>query len=328
MLTSKFSVCRVELNWACRQLPPHCPDSVSETLNDWIPDIRHAFVHRYKFSARAACKTVYEAAVFAKTMGYEALGRRLEDITREMDWCRVEMQKRSIGPSNHLLEQDLKKMISERLQGVLKASRKETGWEVKDGWKISAEVVDYTFDQKLEENSWADPRAWGQDRNRKYSSPSSSRSPPARPSSVVDKVDTWRSRVSSGNSTSSRSVSTSPDKSSVQTGSQSGTRLSPGDEEGNFWRSPAAVKSTSSSPEGPTAENSSKGPHTWLSSSIDKADRWSPPASASANLPSSNSTPSTPAPKSSERLSIQNNSKAYVPPGKRNGSGSSWTKKK
>ena len=325
MLTS---VCRVELNWACRQLPPHCPDTVSETLNDWIPDIRHAFVHRYKFSARAACKTVYEAAVFAKSMGYEALGRRLEDITREMDWCRVEMEKRSVDQPNHLPEQDLKRLISERLQGVLKAARKETGWEVQDGWKISAEVVDYTYDQKLEENSWSDPRAWGQDRNRKYSSPSSSRTPPARLSSVVDKVDTWRSStsscVSSSSSPSSRSASSSSDKASVQTGSQSGTRLSPGGEEGSFWRS---GKSTSSSPGRPTAEDSSKGPHTWLSSNIDKADRWRPSASASASSPSSNSTPSKPASNSSERLSAQNNSKAYVPPGKRTGSGSSWTKK-
>lgn len=112
----------VELNWACRQLPPHCPDSMGETLNDWLPDIRHAVVHRYKFTSLAACKTMHEAAVFAKTMGYEALGRRFEDITREMDWCRVEMDQRSIGPHDDpQVQEDLKKLISGRLQGVLKA---------------------------------------------------------------------------------------------------------------------------------------------------------------------------------------------------------------
>lgn len=229
LLTAKEIDCAegVELNWACRQLPPHCPASMSETLNHWLPDIRHAFVHRHKFSALAACKTMYEAAIFAKTMGYDDLGRRFEDIVREMDWCRVEMDKGSIGSEKDFPEDlKIKKMVGGRLQGVLKASQKETDWEVKDGWKISAEVLEYTFNQKLEENPWADARAWGQDRNRKYQDSASSRSrlPSVRLSSAVDKMDSWRSSASScvspSDSTPDKSASNSSEKLSAQSSSK------------------------------------------------------------------------------------------------------------
>ncbi|KAG6999479.1 hypothetical protein G7Y79_00034g069020 [Physcia stellaris] len=227
LLTAKEIDCAegVELHWACRNLHPHCPASMSETLNHWLPDIRHAFVHRHKFSALAACKTMYDAAIFAKTMGYDDLGRSFDHIVREMDWCRVEMNKGSTG-SDEDLPEDLKKMISGRLQGVLKASQKGSDWEVKDGWKISAEVLEYTFDQKVEENPWADPKVWGHDRNRKYqeSASSCSRLSPLRLPSFLDKMDSWRpsasSPVSLCDSTPGKFASSSSEKSLAQRSSK------------------------------------------------------------------------------------------------------------
>lgn len=304
---------------------------MSETLNDWLPDIRHAYVHRYKFSALAVCKTVYEAAVFAKSVGYEALGRRIEDIAAEMDWCRVEMEKRSGDLPG---EEEVKKMVSGRLQGVLKASRKEMGWEVKDGWEVSAAVREYTFEQKLEENAWADPRAWGQDRNRRYrdaSASSGSRATPVRRPSVVDNVGSWRSSLpgcgSSTTPTSGSSVASSPSRPTAQTGSASSpARLSPGDSEGNFWGSSTSVKAASASAERPSAQRTSNSPPTGLSSGVEKGVSWR--SSASGNLLSGNSTPSRSVPSSEEKPSAQSTSKAYVPPAKRGGSAPSWTRKR
>lgn len=82
---------QVELNWSCKRLPPFCPKTLEECLQDWLPDIRHASVHRNKMTALAACRTIYEAANFATTMGYEEVGRKLISIATEMDWCRSGM---------------------------------------------------------------------------------------------------------------------------------------------------------------------------------------------------------------------------------------------
>ncbi|KAL8783203.1 MAG: hypothetical protein Q9195_009451 [Heterodermia aff. obscurata] len=306
----------VELNWACRQLPPYCPENMAETLNDWLPDIRHAFVHRYRFSALAACKTMYEAAVFAKEMGYPALGARFETIAKEMDWCRLEMMEKGE-------EEECKIMVSERLQGVLKAARKEKGWVVRGGGGISKEVRGYTFEQKLEENGWADPRAWGQDRNRRYRSTSGSRSPPG----LVDKVDSWRASSGNGGSSTNPTSGGSSERAPAQNSSRSApARLSPNGEEGDFWSASKSGNSASNASERPSAQRTSSSPPNWRSSGVDRVDLWK--AATSGNLSSSNSTPSKVVPKSSEKSPAQNNSKAYVPPARRAGMGSNWTRQK
>lgn len=213
------------------------------TLNDWLPDIRHAAVHRHRFSALAACKTIAEAAIFATTMGDRALGRSLEIIAREMDWCRAEMDKYHGGDTTSRAKEEVEEEVKARLKGVLKAAKKEREWAVKEGWSVSDEVREYTFERKLEENAWADPRPWGQDLNRQYQSSS--------------------------------------------------------------------------------YQNNSNATPARLSSGVDQVGRWRPSTSTAASSASGSSTPSTqPAPMA------QNKSNAYVPPAKRNGSGSSWGRKK
>lgn len=200
---------QVELSWTSMQLYSHypvleepnpkpspewLPDILREPLRDWVPDIRHLNVHRNDITALAACKTFNEAAKFASTMGFEELGHKLRSFATEMDWCRSQMVK-----SNTLLHkdlpEDLKAEISQRLTAVLKAAQAGITWEAKDDWRISCEVLEYTFEQKCEENPWCNPRVWGQDRDRKYidtprsspTFPSSSRGP-----SKAESASTWR----------------------------------------------------------------------------------------------------------------------------------------
>lgn len=159
---------QVELSWTSMQLyrrypvlrdpgPEWLPDILRETIRDWLPDIRHLNVHRNKITALAACKTFNEAAKFASAMKFEELGRKLKSFAIEMDWCRSQMVKSNVLLHKNLSE-DLKAEISKRLRAVPKTAQAGIAWEAKDHWKVSREVLEYTFEQKCEEHAWCNPR--------------------------------------------------------------------------------------------------------------------------------------------------------------------------
>ena len=193
---------QVELSWTSMQIYGHypalpepspvwLPDMLRGPIRDWLPDIRHLNVHRNKITALAACKTFNEAAKFASTMKFEELGRKLKSFAVEMDWCRAQMVKSDILLHKNL-PRDLKAEINQRLTAVLNAAQTGMAWEAKDDWKVSREVLEYTFERKCEENPWCKPRIWGPHRNHRYNnSPrfsfSSSRGP-----SKAESAISWR----------------------------------------------------------------------------------------------------------------------------------------
>lgn len=187
---------QIELNKACRQLQRLFPE-LAERISKWLPDIRHLNVHRNKMTAKAFCKTFNEAASIASALEFEEVAGKLKSIAIEMDWCRSEMVKRTTILHKDLPE-SLNTEISQRLKGVLKAAEAGTQWEAKDHWEISGEVLGYTFEQKLEENPWSDPQAWGQNLDRKYLEPSRSSSEvsSSQGSPTVDREGTWRRKAS------------------------------------------------------------------------------------------------------------------------------------
>ena len=188
---------QLELNRACKDLlHVSAVASLRDTLNGWLPDIRHAAVHRNKMTALAACKTLYEAARFANTMGYEEEGRQLESIATEMDWCRAEMDKTE-AKLHKDLPQPLKSIISQRLQGALEAAEAGTEWKVQDQWKISKEVLGYSVDDKIRENPWSDPMAWSTNRAPSGSKDASSKASCPWRSSNPEKEASWRQKPSS-----------------------------------------------------------------------------------------------------------------------------------
>jgi len=183
---------QIELNWACRQFAYHCTgiEIDLQSLTDWIPDIRHAAVHRHQMTALAACKTIHEAANLAFSLGSEEVGDKLQMIALEMDWARCEMIKHG-ALNDKMLPADVKQAVVDRLRGAISAAKDNVGRDQTNEWRLSNDVVSYTMDEKLMENPWADPKLWGQDRNRNYfgSSRSASMSPPR-----GRQLDNWRSR--------------------------------------------------------------------------------------------------------------------------------------
>lgn len=183
---------QIELNWACRQFAYHCTgiEIDLQSLTDWIPDIRHAAVHRHQMTALAACKTIHEAANLAFSLGSEEVGDKLRMIALEMDWARCEMIKHG-ALNDKMLPADIKQAVVDRLRGAISAAKDNVGRDQTNEWKLSDGVVSYTMDEKLLESPWADPKLWGQDRNRNYfgSSRSESMSPPR-----GRQLDNWRSR--------------------------------------------------------------------------------------------------------------------------------------
>ena len=187
---------QLELNRACKDLLHlDATASLRNTLTGWLPDIRHASVHRNKMTALAACKTFHEAARFATTMGFEEEGGQFESIATEMDWCRAEMEKRKINLHKDL-PQALKSIISQRLQGVLEAAEAGTEWKVQDQWKISEEVLGYTVEDKIRENPWSDPMAWSRKCVSSGSKDVSSKASCPWRSSNPEKEDSWRQKPS------------------------------------------------------------------------------------------------------------------------------------
>ena len=180
----------LELNWACKKLPQYCFGIDRQSLCDWIPDIRHAAVHRNRMTATAACKTVDEAAKLASFLGYDKIGAKLRAIAAEMDWARCEMTKN--GALTHKeLPKDVKKTVEDKLVGVLAAAKADTKWEWHGHWKISDEVTSYTIDEKWRENPWSDTSYWGQDRNRNYTNSGSSQTSTS-PSCSSQPIQSWR----------------------------------------------------------------------------------------------------------------------------------------
>ena len=166
----------LELNAACKMLPQYYPDIDRQSMTDWIPDIRHAVVHRNRMTAVAACRMIWEAASFADALDDPQSGNSLRTIAEEMDWCRMEMKKNDVV-SEQELSTELKTTIEDRLTGVLAAVETGAAWEWAGKWKMSEAVVRYSMAKKWSENPWSDTRYWGQDRNRNYISHGSSRTP-------------------------------------------------------------------------------------------------------------------------------------------------------
>ena len=188
---------QLELNRACKDfIHVNTTAPVRDILKDWLPDIRHASVHRNKMTALAACKTFYEAARFAHDMGYEEESRVFQSIATEMDWCRAKMEKTGMVLHKDLPE-PLKSTISQRLQGVLEAAEAGTEWRVQDQWKISEEVLSYTVVDKNIENPWSDPAAWIKKGAPSGSKDASSKAPCSWRSSNPAKEDNWRQTPSS-----------------------------------------------------------------------------------------------------------------------------------
>ena len=157
----------LELNWACRKLPEYCPDIDRRSLCDWIPDIRHAAVHRDKMTATAACKTLDEAAKLAFSLNFDKIADKLRKIATEMDWARCEMKNKGALTIKDL-DKDVKEAIENRLMGVLAVIKAgtESKWHCR--WEISREVTTYTMDDKIRAIPWSATSNWGQDRNRNY----------------------------------------------------------------------------------------------------------------------------------------------------------------
>ena len=194
----------LELNFACRKLLEYCPqlDIDWKALNDWIPDLRHAVVYRDRMTATAACKTVHEAGQFALSVGEVQVGRKCEFIAMGMDMERREMLRRMETLGVKVVTESVKEVAEQGLRELLTVAREETpAYEVGGGWVLSDEVKGYSVEEKMEENPWSDPRAWGHGRNRKYvgscsgswsSGRESSESPPRGRSTE----QSWRARKS------------------------------------------------------------------------------------------------------------------------------------
>lgn len=198
----------LELNWACKVLPKYCPEIDCQSMTDWVPDIRHAVVHRNKMTATAACRTIEEAAKLADTLGHVITGDKLHTIAREMDWCRTQMKNSDVKIEKEM-PLDLKEAIVEHLSGVLATVKAGTKWRRVGGWILSDEVKSYTTEKKWWENPWSDTSYWGQDRNRNYISGSSS----PMPSHLSDpQSNSWRSRNSAGSGSGKCQVYVPPNK--------------------------------------------------------------------------------------------------------------------
>jgi len=196
LLEEKGFECKeqVELNWACRQFPHHGTgiDIDFQSLTDWIPDIRHAAVHRHQMTALAACKTIYEAANLAFSLGYNKVADKLRIMALELDWARCEMIKHG-ALNDKELPADVKQAVVTRLRGAITAAKDNTGADQSNQWTLSDDVLSYTMKQKLEENPWADPKLWGQDRNRNYvGSPRGSSTSPSPSPSRGRQMGNWR----------------------------------------------------------------------------------------------------------------------------------------
>ena len=186
----------IELNWACKQLSTLEIEIDRKSLCDWIPDIRHAAVHRSRITATAACRLIDEAAKLAFSLGYDQVGEKIKMIATEMDWARCEIKK-----NGALTVADLSKDIKEAVEGSLTcvpaATKAGTQWKNEHSrWKISDDVTNYTIDDKMGENPWTDPTYWGQDRNRNYSRPGSTKSTPrTSPGPNRRRSGNWRARI-------------------------------------------------------------------------------------------------------------------------------------
>ncbi|KAL8662115.1 MAG: hypothetical protein Q9202_005007 [Teloschistes flavicans] len=171
---------QIELNWACRHLPATLPHPIDrQALNDWIPDIRHHAVHRNRFTALAAVKTIAAAANLAHSLGSRPAGRRLGWLAGEMDAVRLAMVAAGALTDKHL-PPPLQAALETRLVAAL---ADDTDAQQREPGQLSEEVGAYTVEEKMRENPWTDPGLWGQDRGRNYSgSLSSSASPSSSPS--------------------------------------------------------------------------------------------------------------------------------------------------
>jgi len=150
---------QIELNWACRQFAYHCTgiEIDLQSLTDWIPDIRHAAVHRHQMTALAACKTIHEAANLAVSLGSKEVGDKLQAIALEMDWARCEMIKHG-ALNDKQLPADVKQAVVDRLRGAITAAKDNVGRDQSNEWRLSDDVTSYTMDEKLMENPWANPK--------------------------------------------------------------------------------------------------------------------------------------------------------------------------
>lgn len=225
----------VELNVACRVLPPHTAGYSIDFLNliDWVPDIRHHAVHRKKMTALAACRTVYEGARFATSLGYKKVGDKLMAISLDMDWARCEMIKHNALNDKDLPEK-VRAAVVARLESSIAAEGPHTKPKKKSHSKLSDAVFHYTVDEKLKENPWTDPRYRSQGHNRNKADPESSRPPSKSPSRGQQLETNWRT---AGNVTSqSTSPPTpAPRTSSLSTPSKPKAYVPPARCQGN-WR--------------------------------------------------------------------------------------------
>ncbi|KAL8691917.1 MAG: hypothetical protein Q9218_002946 [Villophora microphyllina] len=169
LLEEKEIECKeqLELNWGCRHLPQYAPNIDRESLNDWIPDIRHHAVHRNKMTATAACRTISEAGKLASSLGHHTTGHHLHYLASEMDQVRRQM-KEAGALTDKDLPVEIKKGLLGRLTTALTTAAAGAAPLHHQHHELSPEVTAYTFEDKIRENPWTDMSHWNQDRQRNY----------------------------------------------------------------------------------------------------------------------------------------------------------------